>query len=113
MKTVTLCGSMRFAREMQRIAFDLEVRHGFNVLQCVYDPADVVLTDAMLAALSDAHLRKIELSDAVYVVDIGGYTGTSVRREVEYALALGKQVLYHTAFCAAQKPAVDKTFTEC
>ena len=97
MKTVTLCGSMRFAREMQRIAFDLEVRHGFNVLQCVYD----------------AHLRKIELSDAVYVVDIGGYTGTSVRREVEYALALGKQVLYHTAFCAAQKPAVDKTFTEC
>ena len=70
-------------------------------------------TDDMITALSDAHLRKIELSDAVYVVDIGGYTGTSVRREVEYALALGKQVIYHTAFCAAQKPPVDKTFTEC
>ena len=102
MKTVTLCGSMRFAREMRRIAFDLEVRHGFNVLQCVYDPADVALTDAMLSE-----------HDLLARHEIGGYTGTSVRREVEYALALGKQVLYHTAFCAAQKPAVDKTFTEC
>lgn len=36
MKTYTLCGSMRFAREMQEIAYTLETRQGYNILQCVY-----------------------------------------------------------------------------
>ena len=98
MKTITLCGSMRFAAEMQAIAFQLEVRHGYNVLQCIYDPQHIELTDDMLKALVNAHFQKIDLSDAIYVVDIGGYIGASVRKEIEYARSRGKDVLYHTAF---------------
>ena len=37
MKTVTICGSMKFETEMQRIAFLLETKHNMNVLQCVYN----------------------------------------------------------------------------
>ena len=33
MKTVTMCGSMKFEKEMQRLAFLLETQHGLNVLQ--------------------------------------------------------------------------------
>ena len=36
MKTYTLCGSMRFEKEMQEIAYYLETQKGFNILQCVY-----------------------------------------------------------------------------
>ena len=38
MKTLTICGSMRFENEMQSIAYDLEAIKGYNVLQCVYAP---------------------------------------------------------------------------
>ena len=36
MKTYTICGSMRFSKQMQEIAFYLETQKGFNILQCVY-----------------------------------------------------------------------------
>lgn len=99
MKTVTICGSMRFAREMQAIAFDLEVLHDLNVLQCVYGDGEH-LTPEQRQMLSRAHYRKIDLSDAIYVVDIGGYIGQSVQQEIDYARTQGKEILFHTRFCA-------------
>lgn len=98
MKTLTLCGSMRFEKEMQAIALTLELEYGFNVLQPVYDSGDRSIGEAEKAALASAHYRKIELSDAIYVVDIGGYIGQSVKSEIEFAKAHGKEVLYHSAF---------------
>lgn len=95
MKTVTICGSMRFQDEMLKIAFALETGHGMNVLQCVYDSGHGV-AGADKAALAAAHRRKIELSDAIYVVDIDGYIGKSVSEEIEFAEALGKEIIYHS-----------------
>jgi hypothetical protein len=40
------------------------------------------------------HLRKIDLADEVFVVNVGGYIGTSTRREIEYAGKTGKVVRY-------------------
>ena len=97
MKPLTICGSMRFAEDMQSIAFDLETRHGFNVLQCVYGDGEHLTTDQR-AALSRAHYQKIDLSDGIYVVDIGGYVGQSTQKEIDYARAQGKEVLFHTDF---------------
>lgn len=96
MKTVTLCGSMRFRDEMQRLAFALELERGWNVLQCVYNVDDAPLTAAAREALAAAHRRRIELSDAIYVVDIGGYIGEAVREEIAYARKLGKEVILHS-----------------
>lgn len=97
MKTVTICGSMRFQEQMREIAFALETRHGMNVLQCVYDGGRGVTAEEK-AALAKAHYRKIELSDAVYVVDIQGYIGHSVAEEIAFAKALGKEIIYHSEF---------------
>lgn len=100
MKTVTLCGSMRFSREMMKIAAELELRHGMNVLQCIYDLPGTELSRKELETLAAAHCRKIDLSDAVYVVDLGGYIGDSVRREIAYAREKGREVIFHTEFCS-------------
>ena len=97
MKTVTICGSMRFAEEMKSIAFDLEVLHSLNVLQCVYGDGGH-LTPEQRQTLSRAHYRKIDLSDAIYVIDIGGYIGQSVQQEIDYARAHGKEILFHSRF---------------
>ena len=96
MKTLTICGSMRFSNEMHQIAWELETMHGFNILQCVY--GDESLDSVAQDRLIKAHYRKIELSDGIYVVDIDGYIGNSVRSEIAYAIRIGKEVLYHSNF---------------
>lgn len=102
MKTVTICGSMRFEREMQSIAFYLETKANFNVLQCVYnvDGSEISAEDA--ASLAAAHFKKIDMSDAIYVVDIGGYIGNQVSKEIEYAKSKGKEVIYHSKYAGME-----------
>lgn len=34
------------------------------------------------------------MSDAIYVMNVGGYIGESTRKEIEYAHSLNKEVLY-------------------
>ena len=70
MKTVTICGSMKFEKEMMAISFMLETKYNFNVLQCVYNSKHLDISDSELKALEQAHFRKIELSDAIYVIDL-------------------------------------------
>ena len=98
MKTVTICGSMKFAEEMKRIAFDLEAKHDMCVLQCVYNEDELELGGEDINALNSAHFKKIELADAIYVVDLHGYIGEQVKKEIAFAKSLGKEVIYHTEF---------------
>lgn len=58
MKTVTICGSMRFSSEMKRIAFELESSRGYNVLQCAYNELNLEITPSMRKNLERAHLKK-------------------------------------------------------
>lgn len=114
MKVVTICGSMKFAKEMQRIAGVLAIDKGWCILQCVYDLDFANLTSEDLNLLKNEHLKRIELSDAIYVVNIDGYIGNSTRLEIEYATKLGKEVIYHdlTLLCEKKielhKPTVDE-----
>ncbi|MBQ8165441.1 MAG: hypothetical protein IJZ96_00230 [Lachnospiraceae bacterium] len=98
MKTVTICGSMRFAEEMKDIALQLEISHDMNVIQCIYNSHGVHLSDDDMKQIVETHYKKIELSDAIYVVNIDGYIGESVRKEIEYAERNGIEVIYHTEF---------------
>lgn len=95
MKTYTICGSMRFSKQMKEIAYYLETQKGFNVLKCVYIKKHVKFSDNDLIALQNAHYKKIDISDVIYVVNIDGYIGESVKKEIEYAKQHNKEVLYH------------------
>lgn len=98
MRTVTICGSMRFKKEMQSIAFWLETKHNMNVLQCVFNVDDLDITPAEQVSLENAHYKRIELSDAIYVVDIQGYIGNQVSKEIEFAKSKGKEVIFHSEY---------------
>lgn len=54
----------------------------------------VVNTPEQKVALDDLHLRKIDLSDRIIVLNVDGYIGDSTRREIAYALATGKRVSF-------------------
>lgn len=94
MKVITICGSMRFEKQMIKIARDLEFE-GYCVIQCVYNIEKTQENQSQLFRLAEAHYKKIEISDAIYVVNIGGYIGESCKKEIEYAKSLNKQIIYH------------------
>lgn len=94
MKVVTICGSMKFYKEMQDVARLLESKNGYCVIQCVYNNNNVKESNEELENIVLAHWKKIEISDAIFVVNKGGYIGNSTQKEIEYATQLGKEVLY-------------------
>ena len=94
-KVVTICGSMKFSKEMIKVAGDLEKKYGWCVIQCVYDINPTVTTKEELDRIVEAHWKKIDISDAIYVVNVGGYIGQSTQNEINYALSKAKEVIYH------------------
>lgn len=96
MKIVTLCGSLRFKKEMMEVAEKLALSWEC-VLTPVYPTSDnSVRTEEQLIKLREAHFKKIELSDAIFVVNVNNYIGESTKLEIEYAKELGKEILYYT-----------------
>ena len=61
-------------------------------------------------ALENAHYRKIELSDAIYVVDIQGYIGNQVSKETAFAKSKGKEVVFHSAYKKINVPFLSEIF---
>ena len=56
----------------------------------------LVLTQYQLEKLKEAHFKRIELSDAILVVNINNYIGDSTKLEIDYAKKLGKEIIYYT-----------------
>jgi hypothetical protein len=52
------------------------------------------ITYATACALDELHLRKIDMSDFIFVINVGGYIGDSTKKEIEYAERTGKKVVY-------------------
>ncbi|MGN1166176.1 MAG: hypothetical protein ACI4S2_07125 [Lachnospiraceae bacterium] len=42
--------------------------------------------------------HSFELSDAIYVVDIHGYIGNQVSKEIEFAKSKGKEIILHSEY---------------
>lgn len=93
-KVVAVCGSYKFWDKIQEVSERLELEKGYAVIGIVPHVLNRELTQNEKNLLGELHLSKIDLSDAVFVVNVGGYIGESVRKEIEYARAKGKEILY-------------------
>ncbi len=91
-KVVTICGSMRFKDKMMEVAKELEIKNKYIVIQCVYTTDKFSEEEQQI--LADLHYKKIEISDAIYVVNVNGYIGNSTNKEIEQAKKLGKEIMY-------------------
>lgn len=94
-RVVTLCGSTRF-KQAYLEAEDVLERQGVAVFTVgSFMHADgLEFTDEQKEVLDALHLFKIDKSDSILVLNVGGYIGDSTRREIRYALAHGKRVEY-------------------
>ncbi|WP_250212636.1 hypothetical protein [Acrocarpospora catenulata] len=96
---VVLCGSTRFFDTFRSENLRLTLA-GKIVLSIGCDTkadddiAEISDVEQAKTDLDELHKRKIDLADSVLVLNVGGYIGSSTRSEVEYALRLGKPVVY-------------------
>jgi len=44
--------------------------------------------------LDDMHKRKIDMADEIFVINVGGYIGSSTQSEIEYAKVTRKTVRF-------------------
>lgn len=97
MKIITVCGSYKFKKEMTEITEKM----AFNG-NCMITPIDLskqekeVYTKEQLEILGKMHKEKIKMSDAILVVNVGGYIGKNTQSEIDYAKSLSKEIIYYT-----------------
>lgn len=102
-KVITLCGSTRFKDEFMEaqkrltlagnivISVGLFGHSGDNEVWEGMSEDTLTKTKIML---DDMHKRKIDMADEIFVINVGGYIGSSTKSEIEYAKATGKAVRY-------------------
>ncbi len=102
-KVITLCGSTRFKdafmEAQKRLTLEGNIvisvgLFGHSGDDEVWDGMDEGTVSKTKEMLDDMHKRKIDLSDAIYVINVEGYVGSSTRSEIEYAEAHGKEIWY-------------------
>ena len=93
-KVITLCGSTRFKEDFERINRELTLAGNIVISVGCFGHAGDAFTDEQKIMLDDIHKRKIDMADAIYVINKDGYIGSSTKSEIQYALRLGKQIIY-------------------
>lgn len=97
MKIITVCGSLKFKNEMIEVAEKMELR-GNCILVPIYptNPDKDAYTDKEADILGQMHKERIKLADAILVVNVNNYIGSSTKSEIEYAKKLNKEIIYYT-----------------
>lgn len=97
-KVITLCGSTKFKDEFMQQQKRLTLEGNIVISVGLFGHVDgdykTIITDEIKEMLDDIHKRKIDMSDAIFVIDVDGYIGSSTRSEIEYAKATGKEIMY-------------------
>ena len=97
-KIITVCGSLRFYKEMMEITEKIELE-GNCMLVPIYNPSKTSkddFTEEEALMLDKMHKERIKLADAILVVNVNGYIGDSTRKEIEFAKFLNKEIIYYT-----------------
>ncbi len=93
-KVITLCGSTRFKEDFERINKELTLAGNIVISVGAFGHSGDTFTEEQKVMLDDIHKRKIDMADAIYVINKGGYIGQSTRSEINYAIKTGKYVIF-------------------
>lgn len=97
MKVITVCGSFKYIKEMDEITERLELEGN-----CMLTPIRLTrpnkesYTEEEGLIIEKMHQEKIRISDAILVVNVNNYIGSSTREEIEFAKSLNKEIIYYT-----------------
>ena len=100
-KIITLCGSSKFCDIMAVCAWLIErdeqaVTMGLHLLPGWYSkksmPDHLAEHEGVADAMDKLHLRKIDISDEIFIVNCRDYIGDSTANEIKYARENNKKI---------------------
>lgn len=95
MMIITLVGSTKFKAEFEKAARQFALNGHIVLSPGIYSQSDgIELDDDTLTRLKELHEYKIDFSDAIYVINPGGYIGEATKSEISYAKSRGCLVDY-------------------
>jgi hypothetical protein len=97
-EVVALCGSTRFRDEFREVERALTLEGKIPLPPAIYGKAEGMgdYPEKVAKHLFDLHLDKINMSDSIFVIDVGGYMGGSTQKEIYFAKKHGKPVRYYS-----------------
>lgn len=97
---VTLCGSTKFKEEFLEVNKEFTL-HGIAVLTVGCFPhtddetePEVALGENVKELVDKLHLQKINISDAIFVINVDGYIGSSTKNEIRHAVTKGIPIYF-------------------
>lgn len=95
-KVITLCGSTRFKDQFIEAQKRLTLEGNIVISVGLFGHSgdSEVWSEGTKEMLDDMHKRKIEMADEIFVINVGGYIGSSTKSEIEFARRIGKTVRY-------------------
>ena len=95
-KVITLCGSTRFREQYMEVQKRLTLEGSIVISVGLFGHSgdEEVWKPGTKEMLDDMHLRKIDMADEIFVINVDGYIGESTNREIAYAEKTGKKVNY-------------------
>ena len=94
-KIITLCGSIKFKDEFMRVQEKLTLDGNIVLTPNFFNNIKKEEIDLETKKMLDEmHKQKIDMSDEIYVINVGGYIGESTKSEIEYAKRKGKKISY-------------------
>jgi len=85
---------MKFASCIDMVNLDLSIKG-----HIIYAPIPNVpkeINPSIIETLKNLHFQKILNSSTIYVIDLNGYIGESVKKEIEFATINNINIIYHS-----------------
>ena len=92
---ITLCGSIKFKDEFMRVQEKLTLDGNIVLTPNFFrNITKEDIDEKTKKMLDEMHKQKIDMSDEIYVINVGEYIGESTKLEIEYAKRKGKKISY-------------------
>ena len=92
---ITLCGSIKFKDEFMKVQEKLTLEGNIVLTPNFFNNIKKEeIDETTKQMLDEMHKQKIDMSNEIYVINLGGYIGESTKNEIQYAKTKGKSIRY-------------------
>ncbi len=92
---ITLCGAIKFKEEFEKIQEELTLAGNIVLTPNFFHSVKKEeINNEIKNMLDEMHKQKIDMSDEIYVINVGEYIGESTKSEIEYAKTKNKKISY-------------------
>lgn len=91
---ITLCGPIKFKEEFMKVQEKLTLEGNIVFTPNFFKSLKAEINIETRKMLDEMHRQKIDMSNEIYVINLGGYIGENTKSEIEYAKEKGKKISY-------------------